>query len=233
MNCRTLPRMSAFSARGSLQRAQERLQIGGPRGLEIERLACIRVDKLQLSGVQCKSRSATRVFQRRLVVAASIFDVAAYGMPQFCQMDPDLIGSTSLQAALDFRELVELLQHAHVRNCQLAGIVVGRAASQSISSIAYQVRAYRLVRQAARDHCQVLAHGVMLCKLLDNPPLSIFVACKHEQPTGVTIDSMHGIESWETRSQSGLGTVGGTTSDQQGDDFVKRRLLLSSTLGPA
>ena len=94
-----------------------------------------RMFEAQFGGMQCKSRSKTRIgdawFSKRFVVNL----LAAYKMASGCQMDSYLMRATGFESAFDPGKLSQRFQVPNVGDSVLSVLGIGRYSTTSIAAV--------------------------------------------------------------------------------------------------
>ena len=121
----------------------------------------------QFSGVQRESWCSAAIDDQLLAERAAIVFVAADRMPRLGKMNANLMRATSFESAFNEREAADQFDWSNVRDCLLALIGIGNAASFSVAAIASEKRFNCLLADFTEHDRQIRAVDRVLAKLLD------------------------------------------------------------------
>jgi len=160
-------------------------------------------------------------------------------MAFFGEVNPDLMSSSCLQAALHKGEVVaEVLEWLHVGHGFFAVVAFGRSATP-VAAITHELAADRPGSDAANADGDVAAMGAVQAKLLRQDPARGNAASKHKQPARLTVDAVHGPNRphpWRFAFPRPLPTLPAAASECAGDHawqhLVECGLQLSATGWP-
>lgn len=117
------------SCAAASQGINKRLHIWRQRSFKRHQATGLRMLKRQSMCVKRQSPCATLVFNRRLIERRPVHRIAAYRIPQFRQMNADLMRSASLKLALNQRVIAESFDRSNMGDGPLPFGCVRRASA--------------------------------------------------------------------------------------------------------
>ena len=175
-------------------------KVRGKRGSVVEGLVRDRVGEGQVVGVQCLPRGSTTVgLGLRNGCGMRVSFLAAEGVADFGEVDPDLVSAAGLEAALEDGVVADALDGADVGDGVLGGGVVlppRTAAAQAVAAVADEIAFDGLLGGVAVDDGEVGAVDGVRLKHLRQRVFGGGRKGEDHQAAGVAVEAVDGADLW-------------------------------------
>ena len=226
---------SSVACKPLSQFAHHTLHVGRQGALKRQLVAAFRVHEAEFGRMKHHPR------RPRLVPPGSpprcrVDPLPADRMPQFGQMDADLMGAAGLETTLHQRVgIAEMLDRVDVRDGQLAAAVLARS-PPAVTAITNEMRSDRAGRQPPHHQRQIASLRGVQPKLLGQNPPGRHRPGEDQEAAGLTVDAMHRphrLRPPPPLAAAPLAAAGEFPGDRLGHEFLERRLKLPAAGGPA